>query len=708
MSTAQATSPLFSTLEEAAEAPRPFESSETYKANKKHALAKLAALQPTHKPFGPANTLAERYVIDVSQEEVAFSKMHAKAYRVTDLKTPGLSLIGYVVDPLHPHRDSALQKLREAHHPHMIDLIDGGVVHIEPWQANRFVVIYNRPAGVPLASLLEAGQYYKHSEVMKRVIVPIAAVLHKLSALGLNHGGINPQNIFVSGAGIVLGECIAEPSGGMQPLWYEPIEHLQAMPEARGNGTVASDMYALAMLALDATGELNNRKTLTRTQLIALLLAKGSYNLFVNEGSFSGQVIDFFRGVLLETASERWNTEQLILCAGGKRYNLIPPTLPRDSNRAHHYENVDYYSLRSLSHAFAADSEKAMVNIRETKLLKWLETMPYRLDMRSAMEKVCARARRLGSAGSGRHEMVARATSALDPQSPIRYKEISAHPDHFSLLMIHALMKNNHALISTFHELIHTDMLLFWRELDHAHGSRLEWDPDVIRTVSKHTSTGFGPERMMYELNPSLPCLSGPYLPYYAMNAKSLLLILDSDAAGGKEPPLHDRHMMAFIASRAGIRKEVKIPEFKDYPEMYHSKTLQSLVILAKAQEKTRAVPLHGLSAHTMLHVSEMVELFHSRDIRASISRDLQMVLPKGNLAYLLRMLHNREYLANDRNGHRMAKERFTRNQVRLVELQDKRVLHHRSEAKGLYTAFFISLMILMAVSLEMMARYSH
>ena len=706
--TGQATSPFFTTLEEAAEAPRPFESSETYKANKKYVLGKLATLQSTHRPFGLANTLSERYVIDVSKEESDFSKTHAKAYSVTDLKAPGSAFIGYVVDPHYPHRESVLQKLRDQHHPHLVDLVDAGVVHIEPWQSNRFVVVYVRPMGVSLASLLESGQYYKPSEVMKRIVVPIAAVLHKLSALGINHGGINPQNIFVSQTGIMLGECIAEPAGSSQPLSYEPIEHLQAMPEARGNGTIASDMYALAMLTLDATGELGSRKQLTRSQLIAALLTRGSYNFFVNESNFSVQVIDFFRAVLLENASERWNTEQLILCAGGKRYNLIPPTMPRDSNRPHHYDNTDYYSLRALAQAFCNDSEKAMANIREVKLLKWLETMSYRPEVSAAMEKVCSRARRMSISSAQRYEMVARATSALDPQSPIRYKDISAHPDHFSLLILHALMKGNHALISTFQEMMQADMITYWRDLDPAHANRLEWEPEVIRIVSKYTSVGFGSERLMYEMNPSLPCMSNAYLPYYAMNAKALLLVLDSDAAGGKEPPLHDRHLMAFIAARAHIRKEVKIAEFRDYPELYQSRTLQSLVILARAQEKTKTTPLHGLSAHTMLHISEMVELFHSRDIRASLSRDLQMVLPKGNLAYLLRVLHNREYLANDQNGHAMAKERFSRNQFRLIELQDKRKLQHRAEEKGLYTAFFISLMILMAVSLEMMAQYSH
>jgi eukaryotic-like serine/threonine-protein kinase len=689
--TAQQAAPLeFTTLEDAVAESRPFESSETYKANKKYVVGKLGALQASHRPFGVANLLNNRFMVDVSREEGTFSKTYAKAYAVTDTTAQGAALVGYVIDPNHPHREAVLQKLKEQHHPHLMDLVESGIVFIEPWQANRFVILY-----------------YKPSEVMKRLIIPVAAALYKLDALGINHGGIHPRNIFISPAGVVLGECITEPAGASQPLLYEPIEHLQAMPQARGNGAIASDMYALAMLALDAVGELATRKHLTRGQLVSLLISKGAYHCFVNEGIFSGQIIDFFRATLIENADERWGTEQLLLCAGGKRYNLIPPAMPRDSNRAYHFDGGDYATLRALSQAFSVDAEKAFSALRDVKLMKWLETMPYRTETKAAMEKICSRARRLSATNSQLHELVARACSALDTQSPMRYKDISAQPDHFSLLMLHAIMTGDAPLIATFQELLTADMVVFWRDLHPTHFSRLGWDAEVVRMVVKHHSLGFGAERLMYEMNPSLPCMSSAYLPYYAMNAKTVLLILDSDAATGKEPPLYDKHLMAFIAARAGIRKEVKIAEFKDYPELYNSKPLQSLVILARAQEKTRTIPLHGLTGHAAMHIIEMIELFHSRDIRASLSRDLQTVLPKGNLAYLLRVLHNRDYLSNDKSGYALAKDRFSRNHLRLVSLQDRRTLQRRADEKGLYTAFFISLMILLAVSLHMLTTHS-
>jgi eukaryotic-like serine/threonine-protein kinase len=560
------------------------------------------------------------------------------------------------------------------------------------------VIIYTKPEGGTLAALLESGQVFKPSEVMKKLIMPLAVVLNKLETLGITHGCINPRNIFVTAGGLVLGDCVAEPAGSMQPLIYEPIEHLLAMPEARGNGRIASDMYALAMLTLDAMGELSNRKQLTRTQLIALILARGSYNLCVNEGLFPSQLVDVFRGILIENAAERWTTEHLILCVGGKRYNLVPPNTPRDSNRPHSFDGVEFYTLRSLACAYGEKVDKAIENIRDPKLMKWLEIIPYRNDAKEGMEKIVQRARRTSPTSSQRHEIVARAIATLDPQSPLRYKEIAAQPDHLSQLSIHCITTHDLQTQAMLAEMMLADLLIFWRDLAPSNFKALPWDAEVVRLLVRYHSIGFGAERLMYEMNPTMPCLSKPYLPYHVTNAKTMLQVLDYEACNGKALALHDRHLMAFIAARAGIRKELKLTEFKDYPALYNSSALQAIVILARAQEKTKVGALHGVCTQAMLPIIELIESFYSVNVRESFSADLQTVLPKGNLSYLVRVLHNHEYIVRDREGYGLAKEKYARNTRRLHQLQDKRALFARAQEKGLRTAFCLSLMLLFGV----------
>jgi eukaryotic-like serine/threonine-protein kinase len=691
-------------FEAAAALPRVFEVSDTYKANKKYVTDKAGQINVVYQHFTHANLLQERYEIDVSREVSAFSKRHAKAYHVTDKQLPSRKCIGYVVDYYHPHRHTALGKLREVHHPHLIELVEAGIVFIEPWKANRFVIIYEQPEGVSLASLLEQKQFYKPSEIMKRLIAPIAAALQKLEASEVHHGNINPDNIFISPTRVILGDCLAEPAGLMQPDIYEPLEHIQAPPDVRGNGTMASDMYALAIIALDVMNVLGSRKQLTREQLLSVLLTRGSYNSFVlQEQMMPLSVVDFLRGVLIETPSERWKPDHIMLAAGGKQFNLIAPNIPQDSKRTQSFEGVEHTTMRALAYAFRASPDAACNTLRDPKFIKWLETIPYQAETKDRMEKVSQRMRRITASSAQRHELLARAISILDPDGPIRYKELSVHPSHLPLFLCQLMRSADMNQRSLLQELLTADLIVFWRELRPSHFHSLGWDPEAIRSVLRFHSLGFGIERLMYEMNPAMSCLSQDYLPYYATNAKTLLQILDSTAMQHEQSPFLDRHIMAFISARAGIRKEVPMKEYKDYPEIANHLELKSIIMLAVIQEKTKAGALHGLSCRASLVIIECIEAFRSRDVRASLSRDMKIALPKGSLGLLVRILQNKDYLNKDTMGYQVAAVQFRKNASTLIHLRDKRSMSTKALKRGLSVAFLISLMILFGVSYHML-----
>ena len=67
---------------------------------------------------------------------------------------------------------------------------------------------------------------------------------------GLTHRAIRSDNLFFRDAAdgpATLDECLSAPPGRNQPDAFEPIESAMAWPHGRGDGTLASDMFALGV-----------------------------------------------------------------------------------------------------------------------------------------------------------------------------------------------------------------------------------------------------------------------------------------------------------------------------------------------------------------------------------------------------------------------------------------------------------------------------
>ncbi len=689
--------------------------SESHKSNTRHIEDKLQNYASEHIFFGEAELLNNRFELDISTPLGKFSKPHASAFSVKDREKPERACIGYVTEAHHPYRHHTLEALKEHTHPHLMQVLDAGVVYIAAERCNRFVIIFEQPQGFTLQILLDNKDYFTQSEVLKKLVTPIASVIAMLHKLELNHGHINPDNIYIHGDTVMVGECITRPSGSAQPLLYEPIEHITAMPEARGDGNITTDIYALAMLTLDAIGGLEGKHSVTRPQLTALLLSRGAYISLVNESTITNsQLIDLFRGALVESMYERWMPATLLEYIGGKRFNLIPPSPPRESPRAHHFNGADFYTRRSLANALRTHWDKAAAHIRENKIPKWLDSMSYKDGASDRVERSMSRGGGTGSTSASAlaNEMISRVITILDPQGPIRFKEFRAQPDMLPLMLCHIVESGDMSMRGLFNEALRCDLPAFWYDSQPIKPStvnpKLGWDVGGVRQLSNMQTIGFGIERLLYEMNPSLPCLSKDYLPYHIISPKVMLKTLDAlakDHAGKRN--FVDRHLIAFIAAKTGIRKEAKIREHKLYPKLYNDSEMQAMVMLARAQDKLKLGKLPGLTYWAGLRITEMIEEIHSSEMRRMFSRDLQAVLPEGRLSLVINVLKNKDYLARDFKGHHKAREQYHKNTRQISKLMDKDKLRERARNNGLRLACYISLFILFSVLYYLLHKYT-
>jgi serine/threonine protein kinase len=679
----------------------------TYQQNRKAILAALQTIPVNYQPFGQPNLVKDRYQIEPHKELSEFHRTHAKAYAARDVQHPEKEYVAYVCAPYFPARHGVVQALKGQHIRHVLELIEAGIAFIEPWQENRMVLIYERPQGVTLESVITQQPYCSPIDAVKQIVVPIAAAMAKMASSGVVHGSINPRNIYVHEKNLVLGECAAEPASMDHPAIYEPLERLSAEDGLRGVPTRESDIYALAVLVLDACGFLGNKKLLTRQQLLPAYYARGAYNVLVDETAVPYQLLDMMRGALTDNPTERWGMEQLVNFAAGKKYNLIPVNAPRDTTRAYPFAGTDYVTLRSLAYGYTTQWDSSIASIKDVKFVKWMDTITYKNDMKEKIERMHVRASRSAAKGKGADEIIAKTITTLDPYGALRVKQTALTASALPYALCVAFKDGDLGKQLALREIVEFELAGYWRDAHDYNYSKLSYSPEVIRALLQVQSAGFGMERVLYEVNAELPCMSRNYARYYALNVKTMLMVLESVAKEkAAHDKLYDKHLLAFIAARANINKEVKIKDFRDYPELQNNNELSSIVLLAMAQEKAKIESLPALCCWAGLRVAEMIEHFHSYEVRQHFSRDIQAILPRGRLSYLVRVLQNRDYIMRDVQGHQKAIATFQRNTARIAQFRDKAAIKRRAERGGLRVALGVSLSILCVVTYIVMAKY--
>ncbi len=680
----------------------------TYQNNRKYILATLQTLQNNFSPLGAPNILRERFEINVEQQLAQFSRTHAKAYRATDAKYPDKLCVALVVEPYFPHRHLMIEALKGQQNPHLSELLDAGVVHVEAWGEARMVLFYEQPKGEKLsdlmADLMADKPFCNQSDVLKQVVAPIIAAIAKLHSLGVVHGGINPQNIYVHERNLTLWDCVAQPCGYDSQDIYEPVERLSADTNMRGAPTLEADIYAIAVLALDACGLLNGKKQFTAKQLYPAMLQKGAYNLLVAEEAItSSQLLDLTRGVLCDNPKERWGIEQINNLVNGKRYNLIQIGTLKETSRAFAFAGIEHITMRSLAFSYVNNWEQALLSIRDVKLVKWIDTLLQKNEnLKEMIERMNQRAIRSTSKGKISDEIISKTISTLDPFGAIRTKQMAISATAVGQTLCSAFKAGDLAQQVAVREIIEAELAGFWRDLSSYNSAQLKWSPEQMRLLVQSSSVGFGMERALYELNQTLPCLSRTYARYHSLSAKHMMLVLESSAKNHADDKLYDKHMLAFLAARAGIVKDVKIK----VNGMQSSTELQAIMLLSSVQEKLKMDSLPALSCWAALKITDIIEQFHGLDVRQAISRDMQAVLPRGRLGYLLSVLYNKEHIARDVEGHSKAVRMFGRNNVRIKYYKDKAIIARKAEISGQKFALSLSVIMLLAVIYVVVEKY--
>ncbi len=605
--------------------------------------------------------LEDQYLIDPGAPLADLDSPSAKAYSVEDRHDLGQRLFALICTPGIPPRIDDMVMVKGDVIPGVLPLIDWGVVSWPPLGQRCMAVIYDRPLGGCFVDAhAERGNRISESDLQSKIIVPLIGALGALDGRNISHREVRPDNLFYMDEAreqIVLGDYLTTPPGFDQPMMFETIERGMATQGGRGDGAVMDDLYALGgtlSLLLDPDNPVNS---MSDDDLIRSKVKQGSYATFFGKARIPLSLLEPIRGLMADAEEKRWGLEEMRFWISGKRQTPQQRKPAARADTPFEFDGSEYTNTRTLAWALSKNIDEAAKAIKGKLLETWVRRSLKNPELGDAIEGVVAFVKTHASEPSGSDDsLICRICMILDPKAPIRYKGIAVTIDGFGpALAVEHLRQGNMQACA---EIIVNEFPVMW----------LENQPETVLGMSDYQKAfrqlkgfiaindlGYGIERCLYELNPSLSCQSNLVAEEYIDSLENLLPALDKAAnrVDVKMRPI-DRHIAAFIA--ANFDQDI-YPHLNALGSKKEDTFLIGLLSLyAYLQWKLKNDTLFGLSSWIGGMLGPAINSYNNRNTRRDIEREIPRLVRKGSLPELFDLIDSAEKRKEDMEGYAAAK----------------------------------------------------
>jgi eukaryotic-like serine/threonine-protein kinase len=627
----------------------------------------------SNPPSGPSIDLAGRFKVFHSTPVPELSSAHVRAYLAADERDPIGQRVALVCGQELPARLEMAKNMKGVERPGVLRLYDMGLIDWPGSSSKRLAFIYDLPEGGPLWQGNGPRDQWTAPRLVSHFLLPLANALGDYFLRNVTHRGIRPTNLYwldEKRTRIVLGPSFHVPAGFDQPAVFEPIERAMADPEGRGPGTREDDMFALGMTLLAfAQGSIPGQG-LDPDEQLARRIDRGSFDGLADLTRIGPQVMEALRGLCNDWEADRWKLEHLKGFLEGKRQQITPtaPSVLRAA-KGFRFAGREYKTPRDLAHGLGRRWEQAATILRNGEVAMWIRNT---LGDQKLHDRLMNAVREPSGDPNPTYTdalTVARASIVLDPMAPIRFRGHSVLVDGLGTALAVAMRKPGGGPI--FADLIRSRVIGLWAMLHKGAGGSGLPQPGFVERIGKwieDTAPGNGIERVLYELNPNLPCFSELSGGLWISEPEHVLEALEAAAGSGHKPI--DRHIAAFLAVHAGADpsqiKALMNPEHVDL-----AGGMSILRLLSDLQERFGPPIVPRLTAWCATLVRAQVDHINHLPLRQSQIERLNKVSEEGNLKALLELVDNEKMREVDHWGFDAAKEAYVAAGAEIVEIRN-------------------------------------
>lgn len=596
----------------------------------------------------PAVVLDNRYLIYPSMALPELNSPQAMAYAAEDRREPGRQLFALICKPGLPIRTHLMKELKDQGINGMLPLADYGAIFWPPIEQTTIGIIFERPLGGRfLDSFGDRPARMNEYELSRQLLEPVSQAITELAAIDFAHRALRLDNLFFMDKEkreLVVGECLSAPPGFDQPAIYEPLDRAYAMPSGRGYGMASDDMYALGIMTVFILLGYNPIARLNDDEMLSAKAEFGTYQSMCGNERIPMALIEPIRGLLSDEEFERWNAGALDQWLNGQKKTPMqrqPATRPKTSFK---FGGRDHRTTRSIAHAFSKNIAEAAKVVKNKKIEQWLRSSLGATELADSITALLAMSKAHDGTLDGADEvLICKACILLDPHAPLRYKNFSFLPDGFGVAMAVEYLRRGNFQIPG--EILARDLLSYWIVAQHSRTPDLTSQDrtfQALRGFAKISEMGYGMERCLYELNPSLPCQSPLLHTTYVDYIDDFLGAIDqvADNTDTRSRPM-DKHIAAFIATH--FKYDIT-PHLKALTDSNEETSLIGLLSLYALMQWRMKVPtLYGLSSWLGGLLSPAIGTYHSRTTRHKIEQEIPALVRQGSLPELFDLIDNAE-----------------------------------------------------------------
>lgn len=595
--------------------------------------------------------LKERYEINFRAPLDNLNCNGAKAYKVNDRIDTRRELFALVASKDTCPRSSFLPYLKSLDHPNIMKLVEYGIINDPNQKTNCIVLIYSIPQGGRVLDHLDELNLKANPFKLKHIILGLISAAEALKGYGISHRAIRPDNLFFKNKDmqeIVIGDCAAAFPAYYQPAPYETIESLMAMPAGRGNGSEKNDIYSIGATCLRLLCSKEPLSDLSTAEVIRIKMKKGSFSALSADEKIPTGFVNVLKGLLADDPAARWTFIQTYNFLEGKTPYVPSHNIQENLKRSMTINGEKCSSAKEVAYNLFLNPNEGWEIIKSGKLLEWVKNGLENEEIYNNIEKIISQT----DESISHDTIIAEVCILLDHSAPIHMRDISVFPDGASKAIFYCMQHNIN--INNFYDLFNSDLIRKWY---------LE-QPDLrspinlseLRININRKDIGYGIERIIYELDEDLPCLSPLLGIEYVNTASRLIKALDTNYANIKgEIKPYDKNIIAYLRCKLGKKIDGIILDLNANKESLHISAI--IRLYADMQKKYGPALLTNLGQWLCSISKPLIESYHNLKIQKKIEKDLAKIAKSGKIIEICQVLENPEIKEKDLEMYRKVKK---------------------------------------------------